>query len=677
MEEGPTGAPRSGGEARTIDFAAVFDASPNPYMLLDRELRFVAANPAYLRLTAARLEDLLGRRLLDVFPNDPLDPSNESATRLRRSLELVLNTGQSDVLAVLAYQVARVAGGAPEARFWSATHTPIFDRDGRVAFVLQHTVDITELRASEHSAPAGMSALTCASPQAALGVVHRAERAAEAAAVLGAELDDLRTMFEQAPGFICFLRGPDHVFEIANAAYRQLIGHREVIGKRIRDALPEVADQGYLELLDRVRRSKQAFVGSGMHVMLQREPGAPLQGRYLDFVYQPIVAPNGEVRGIFVQGIDITQRVALVERERVARHEAERAANEQRFLAEAIPQHVWTARPDGQLDLVNRRALDYFGASREAILGTGWQAVVHPDDLPASLERWRESLATGEPYEVEFRLRANDGQYRRHLARAVAFRDGSGAIVKWFGTNTDIEELTRIRDELRARSESEQRLIGIVSHDLRNPLNSIGMAATILQKRTTDERDRRTLEKIASATQRAGRLIADVLDFAQSRAIGDIPIHPKTCDLERLVRSVVDESRMVDPERPVTVSHEGPRDGCWDPDRLQQVLGNLVGNAFQHAPPHAPIAITSRIEGAEATVVVQNGGAPVPAAELEHLFEPFRRGESASPSAGRSVGLGLFIARQVVAAHGGTLSVASDDAQGTRFTVRLPREVCA
>ena len=655
-------------------FAAIFQASPNPYMVLDRELRYVAANAAYLRVTATRLDELLGRRPVDVFPNDPNDPNNDSAMRLLRSLQRVLESGKPDVLPFLPYRVARTPGGPLEQRFWSATHTPILDALDRVAFVLQHTVDVTELHERERAAnDASLRPLRARHEE--VGIVRRAERAAEVAALLGDEIDDLRNMFEQAPAFICFLRGPDHVFEIANAAYRQLVGHRNIIGKPLIEALPEIGNQGYVELLDRVRTTKEPFIGNAMRVMLQRAPGDAPQERLLDFVYQPIVTKSGDVRGIFVQGVDITERTTLIERARIARHQADSAEVEQRFLAESIPQQVWTARPDGQLDLVNERVLQYFGSTREAVLGGGWQAVVHPDDLPISLDRWQRALATGEQYEVEFRLRAADGAYRWHLARAVAFRNEAGAIVKWFGTNTDIDEVTRIRDELRARSVAEQRLIGIVSHDLRNPLSSIGLAAMILQKRTTAAKDREILEKIVSSTQRASRLISDFLDFAQSRAIGGIPLRPEPCDLPALVRDAVQEARMIDHERPVTVRHEGLADGRWDSDRLHQVLGNLVGNAFQHAPQNAPVAVLSRIDGDEAEIVVHNGGEPIPPLELEHLFEPFRRGEAAVTTRGRSVGLGLYIARQVVASHGGTLSVTSDPSEGTRFTVRMPREV--
>jgi len=136
-----------------------------------------------------------------------------------------------------------------------------------------------------------------------------------------------------------------------------------------------------------------------------------------------------------------------LEGERAARAEAEKAREalreseaRYRFLAEALPVLIWTARPDGALDYVTQRVADYFGMPAERLLQQGWQGVVHPDDLPHAIERWTRALTTGEPYSVEFRLRAADGTYRRHLGRALPQRDDHGRIVKWFGTNTDIHD---------------------------------------------------------------------------------------------------------------------------------------------------------------------------------------------------------------------------------------------
>lgn len=137
---------------------------------------------------------------------------------------------------------------------------------------------------------------------------------------------------------------------------------------------------------------------------------------------------------------DVSDRVHLLERERAARRDAETNELHYRTLAGTIPQQVWTATPDGALDFVNQRAVEYFGRPSAEVVGAGWQSVVHPDDLPEVVERWQRSLATGDEYEVEFRLRRHDGLYRWHLGRAIPVRDAAGTVLRWLGTNTDIDE---------------------------------------------------------------------------------------------------------------------------------------------------------------------------------------------------------------------------------------------
>jgi PAS domain S-box-containing protein len=664
-----------------IDFEQLFQQSPNPYMVLDRELRFVAANAAYLRVTAATLEDLLGRPVFEVFPNDPDNPNNESVQLLRRSFERTLRTGQVDVLALIRYRVPQRTERGIELtdRYWSATHTPILDDAGQVAYVLQHTVDVTELhnlRQAATGTPAGVES----------DVLGRAQRVQQDNVLLDVERSHLRGLFEQAPGFMCFLRGPQHVFDLANSAYLQLVGHRDILGKPVREALPEVASQGFVDLLDRVFTSGEPFAGSGVRVLLQRTPGAPLEEAYLDFVYQPIADGAGRVAGIFVQGHDITrqkqqeaERLELLASERAARAAAETAEERQRFLAESIPQQVWTALPNGDLDFVNRRVLDYFGAARQSeLLGSAWLAAVHPDDARRSQERWRHSLRTGDPYEVEFRLKRADGVYRWHLARALALRHQDG-IVKWFGTNTDMDDLTRAREELQARAELDQQMIGIVSHDLRNPLNAIGLATTLLlQHGRLDEQHVKIVTRIMSSSERAVRLIRDFLDFTEARVSGRIPVSPAPCNIRDIARQVFEEIHLAYPDRRAELTHVGEETGDWDCDRLAQLIGNLLGNAFQHGARGGAVSLSTRGEPEQVIIDVHNDGGPIPAGDIDRLFEPFQRGTApASGRSERSVGLGLFIANQIARSHGGSIEVQSTLENGTLFRVRLPRSVPA
>jgi PAS domain S-box-containing protein len=614
-----------------LDIINIFEPSPNATVVLDRAYRVVAANTAFLTLTRSTWEAIANQPLLSCL-------AITDVAGLRASFDRVFANKHREELPVVPYLAKQ---------FVSASNTPVYDhRDGSLRWVLHQIADVTELQQS----PAAIALL-------GTGILGRAGKTS-------AELVMLRHLFDQAPGFTCFLRGSEHRFELVNAAYLNLIGkNSSILGKTVSEALPEIRDQGFIELLDGVYRTCQPHVGRGVEIMLARGPGQLPELRILDFVYQPIVVDGASI-GIFVQGQDITD-ARKVEAERT------RLAAEYRELFELAPQQVWTARPDGQLDRVNQQTVRYLGRSQEQILGDGWQSVVHPDDLPHAVAAWLESLSSGEPYQLDFRLLGADGAYRWFLTRATAVRSADGSILTWIGTNTDIDLARRDHEELVARAAYEERLIGIVSHDLRNPLSTISLAIPLLEGEDLGPSARKAVGYIKTAATRSERLITDLLDFAQARS-GNFPISPEPTNLPALVRAAVEGARLVSGPRAVALEHRGPPTGTWDEGRLTQVIANLVGNAFQHAPPDAMIRVRSVIDGDRASIDVFNEGPAIRAEDLPRLFDPFARGKNAVTKQGRSIGLGLFIANQIAVAHGGAISVKSVAGEGTTFSVNLP-----
>jgi signal transduction histidine kinase len=238
-------------------------------------------------------------------------------------------------------------------------------------------------------------------------------------------------------------------------------------------------------------------------------------------------------------------------------------------------------------------------------------------------------------------------------------------------------EAEAVRDELHRRAEFDQQLIGIVSHDLRNPMNAIGIATSLLLKRgQLDEQSVRIVRRIMSSSDRAVRLIGDFLDFTQARVMGRIPVSPRPVSIREIARQAFDEVLLTQPSRRGTFAHEGAEQGTWDPDRLSQVIGNLLSNAFQHSPESSVVRLTSRGDDDSVTLEVHNEGPPIAPADLARLFQPFERGTDASAT-GRSIGLGLYISRQIIEAHSGRIEVRSAEGEGTRFTVWLPRRAAA
>jgi signal transduction histidine kinase len=216
-------------------------------------------------------------------------------------------------------------------------------------------------------------------------------------------------------------------------------------------------------------------------------------------------------------------------------------------------------------------------------------------------------------------------------------------------------------------------VVAIVSHDLRNPLNAISLSAsTLIKREELDERTAKAATRIYAAADRAHRLIRDLLDFTQAR-VGGIPVSLRPVVPGELARQVVEEIQSAYPERRLELRVEVEERVEADPDRLAQVMANLMGNAVQHSPADTPVRVEVREEGTGVLFVVHNEGTPIPAAQLPVLFEPFQRGREARTGSGGSLGLGLFISRQIVEAHGGRIEVRSAQGEGTTFTVWLPR----
>ena len=225
------------------------------------------------------------------------------------------------------------------------------------------------------------------------------------------------------------------------------------------------------------------------------------------------------------------------------------------------------------------------------------------------------------------------------------------------------------------RAEFEQQLIGIVSHDLRNPLQAICLNAALGQRASDkDSPVARRFERIIMSANRAVRMIDDLLDYTRARNRGGIAVEPRPTNLHEVAAQVIEELLVTRPERLITRETVGDGAGLWDADRLAQVVQNLVGNALQHTTQDIPVRVTTRGEGDDVVLEVHNGGPAIPSADLARLFEPFQRGRSSRNPTGRSLGLGLYITSLIVHAHRGTVGVRSCSEEGTIFTVRLPRD---
>lgn len=258
-------------------------------------------------------------------------------------------------------------------------------------------------------------------------------------------------------------------------------------------------------------------------------------------------------------------------------------------------------------------------------------------------------------------------------ALCAVFSRGIAEAVDQFSRDRDRDLQAGAAERERA-SEFERQLIAIVSHDLRSPLTAMLMAAEAVARRgAPDDKTARLLLRIQTGAQRATRLINDLLDYSHERKSGRIPVRPQDVSLRVLVREAIDEAATMFPERIIEYACEDPILARVDPDRITQVLSNLLTNALKYSPTSTVVRVTTRVsvEADAVTIEVHNWGPPIPPDRRGSLFEAFQGDPSLRARA--SLGLGLHISRQIVLAHGGTLDVCSSAEQGTTFTCTLPR----
>ena len=414
----------------------------------------------------------------------------------------------------------------------------------------------------------------------------------------------------------------------------------------------------------------------------QRLRGADGAYRYFSVRAVPVFAPDGTIREWAGIHSDITQR-QLTEQ---SLREGERRFRE---LADAMPQIVWEAQPDGHIDYYNRRWYAFTGRPEGILKDEVWTEVIHPDDRNNSLSRWQAALMRGDAYEVEHRLREKGGAYRWYLARALPVRDSEQVITRWFGTCTDIDERKRMEDRLRSSLQSNRELeefASIASHDLQEPLRKINSFAACLRDESpnlsTEGND--YLERIQNAVIRMRTLISDLLEFSRFASKGR-PFVP--VNLNEIAAGVLSdlETRLTETSGSVEVAALPTVFG--DPLQVRQLLQNLLGNALKfHRSGEAPVVRISAelIDGLDAygrqgpggacRISVADNGIGFDEKYLDRVFTIFQRLHGRGDYEG--TGIGLAICRKIVERHGGTITAQSKPGQGATFvfTLPLPRE---
>ena len=532
-------------------YEAVFAAAPSAYLLLAPDLTIVGATDVYLAATMTVREEIVGRHLFDVFPDNPDDPAADGVRNLRASLERVLATGRPDRMPIQKYDIRRPesAGGGFEPHWWSPLNLPVLGPDGAVQHIIHWVEDVTEL-----------------------------------------------------------------------VQLKREVEHEHAV------------------LEDQLRTSAQRIVAE---TTLRDE------------------------------AVEATRRLG-------------ESARRYRFLADAVPELIWTADPTGRVTYSNARWSEVTGLRAEDVEGDGWQAALHPDDRASTVAAWTAAVRTGaDRFQIEHRIRAGDAGYRWMLTTARPYRDDQGMPTMWLGSTTDIHDRVVAEDQARQthRLQAVGKLAGGMAHEVNNMMSIvIGLGDLVRRSLGPGHAVASDIDEIVKAGARAAAVTRQLLAFSRQQVLA-----PAVIDIGAVVRELAPAlERVLGADRRLEIV-AGTRSWRVVADRMQmeQVLVNLVANARDATETGGLVVV--RLEGVELSdaearaaegrggdyvrIDVRDDGAGMTPDVLTRVFEPF----FTTKPADRGTGLGLSMVEGVVRQSGGFVRLESAPGEGTTVAIFLPR----
>lgn len=381
-----------------------------------------------------------------------------------------------------------------------------------------------------------------------------------------------------------------------------------------------------------------------------------------------------------IQSRDNALRDALFDREVALRGTEEERARFH-FMAESMPQKIFTAKSNGSVDYLNLQWLEFSGLPFEEMKDWGWTQFVHPDDVEENVHAWRHSTETGEPFHFEHRFRRADGKYRWHLSRARAMRNAQGAISMWIGSSTEIHEQKEKEEELRRANDDLQQFAYSASHDLQEPIRNVAVFSELVARRYHDVLDaegQQYLGFLREGGQRLARLISELLEYTRA---GVIETEVAAVDSEAILQQSLASLAEALRESGATVTHDALPEVFIGEAHLHQVFQNLIANALKYRTEEAPRIHVSAsrfagaggagARGALSCFSVRDNGIGIDPRYKEKIFGVFKRLHHDQRYGG--TGIGLAICQRVVERYGGKIWVESEPGKGATFHFTVPQ----
>jgi PAS domain S-box-containing protein len=633
--------------------------SPASMALVWGDERTVLYNDGYAMVCGNKHPQVLGGSILDAWP--------EARDFNKRVFDTCF-AGEELVFHDACFVLER--GGAPQEVWFDLYYGPAVDEEGAVRGVLCTVLETTDRVRAEQQRQRHENHLE---------QVNRR---------LTGDMDFLNTLFRQAPSFMAVLTGPEHVYELANDAYLKLVQHRPILGKPVRDALPELDGQGIYELLDGVYHSGEPYHGRNLEVQLDRGNGEGMERRLLDFVYQPLKDASGRTHSIFVEGVDVTEHALTEERLRVAQEAGEIGTFEWypatgKLVVSDAYRRIWGFAPDTEvtsdllLSRVDPSCLHLAGPNR---LGG--------EDNPLRYSEYMiRRLDTGERRWVARRGQAVPSKIageRRYLGVAFDITERKRTEENLRQAQATLHELNEALERKVALEETERfkaedalrqahkmeavgQLASGVAHDFNNVLQIISSNLQLMELDGIGSVLGARVASAVAAVERGSKLSSQLLAFARRQ-----PLQPVSTDLGRLLAEMESLLHRALGDRIVLDLRRGPglRNARVDRNQLENAILNMAINARDAMNGEGRLTISvSNGEQDRVLLAMSDTGCGMTPEVLDKIFDPFYT----TKAPGKGTGLGMSMVYGFVNQSGGEIHIDSRPGNGTRITIHLPR----
>jgi PAS domain S-box-containing protein len=590
---------------------AIIETTPECIKVVARDGTLLHMNSVGLGMVqAARPEDVEGKSVYDVIAPEFRDAFRAFNERICRGERGSL---EFDIIGLKGLR-----------RHMESYAAPLHRQDGTIAH-LAITHDITERNRRERAALL-LSAIVDSSDDA----------------IISKDLNGIITSWNKSA---------ERVFGYTS---------EEVVGKSVTILIPADRQDEEPHILSRLRRGERV---DHFETIRRRKDGTLLD---ISLTISPVKDAAGRVIGASKIARDITDR---------KRVEADLIASEARFrqLADSMPQMVWTARPDGYIDYFNERWYDYTGFSRDTFGDASWKPILHPEDAERCFEAWYSAVRAGQPYSIEHRFWDRQAKcWRWFVSRALPVRDNDGAVVKWFGASTDIDEQKRVEDELRRANQDLEQFAYSASHDLQEPLRSIKIYGELLTTRYAHRLDGQALEFLGylhTGATRMELLVRDLLAYTQ---VGRLDPPAEDVDANEVLTATIDALSGAIIQSDATVTGDSMPAVRVHATHLKQLFQNLIGNAIKYrSKERAPVVhVSAERQSGFCRFSVRDNGIGIDPEYKEHIFGLFKRLHSGDEYSG--TGIGLAICQRIVERYHGRIWVESELGNGSEFIFVLP-----